>query len=194
MKYIKKYFSSILKGFLATLLMGFGIALFIDSELGSDPMTVFLDGFNRVTGVPVSVTDQVINLGILVFALLVNRSKIGVNTIICVLSLGICIQIPTSILVPFNLAQQPIIIRLLFMILGQICLTLAYAWTQTFSDGINALDCIFFKIIEKTKIKYHTIRILYDGFFITIGFLLGGIVGGWNDGFVVNKWYNGRKI
>ena len=63
------------------------------------------------------------------------------------------------------------------MILGQICLTLAYAWTQTFSDGINALDCIFFKIIEKTKIKYHTIRILYDGFFITIGFLLGGIVG-----------------
>lgn len=191
MKYVNKYCSSIIKGFLATLLMGFGIALFIASELGSDPMTVFLDGFHRVTGIPVSVTDQVINLGILFLALLVNRSRVGVNTIVCVLSLGICIQIPTSLLVPFNLAHQSMMTRFLFMMLGQICLTLAYAWTQTFEDGINSLDCIFFKIIEKTKIKYHTIRILYDGFFITVGFVMGGIVG---IGTIISLMTNGIMV
>ena len=58
---MKKLFKSIIKGVLATFLMGIGIALFIACELGSDPVTVFLDGFNRATKVPVSVIDQIIN-------------------------------------------------------------------------------------------------------------------------------------
>lgn len=31
--------------------------------------------------------------------------------------------------------------------------------------------------MEKTNIKYRTIRIIYDGCFISIGYLLGGVVG-----------------
>ena len=48
---------------------------------------------------------------------------------------------------------------------------------QSFKDGINALDCIIFKIMEITNFKYRTIRIIYDGCFISIGYLLGGVVG-----------------
>lgn len=177
MKLVKRYFNSIIKVFLATLIMGFGIALFIACELGSDPVTVFLDGFHRKTGVPVSVTDEILNLIILTFALLFNRKKAGINTIVCVLISGFCVQIPTTLIAPLNLAAKPFYTRLIWLLVGQCCLAIAYAWTQTFNDGINALDCVFFKVIEKTHVKYHTIRILYDGTFITIGFLLGGVVG-----------------
>lgn len=71
----KRYFNSIVKVFCATCIMGFGIALFIACELGSDPVTVFLDGFHRKTGIAVSVTDEVLNLIILTLALLCNRKK-----------------------------------------------------------------------------------------------------------------------
>ena len=174
---MKELFNSIIKGFLATLLMGIGIALFIACELGSDPITVFLDGFNRVTKVPVSVIDQIINLVILFLAFIMNRKKIGVNTIVSVLALGICIQIPTLLIEPLNLSTQTFYIRIIGIVIGQLCLALSFAWMQSFKDGINALDCIFFKIIEKTNIKYRTIRIIYDGCFICIGYLLGGVVG-----------------
>lgn len=33
------------------------------------------------------------------------------------------------------------------------------------------------KLLKKTNIKYRTIRIIYDGCFICIGYLLGGVVG-----------------
>ena len=171
---MKKLFKSIIKGVLATFLMGIGIALFIACELGSDPVTVFLDGFNRVTKVPVSVIDQIINLVILFLAFIMNRNKIGVNTIISVLALGICIQIPTMLINPLKLALQATSVGI---VIGQLCLALSFAWMQSFKDGINALDCIIFKIMEITNFKYRTIRIIYDGCFISIGYLLGGVVG-----------------
>lgn len=186
-----KYAKSVLKGFLATFIMGIGIALFIACELGSDPITVFLDGFNRVTGIPVSIIDQTINIIILILAIILNREKIGVNTIVCVLSLGICIQIPTMVIEVLHLASQHIIIRLIVMLIGQVCLTFSIAWMQTFADGINALDCVFFKIIERTNVKYRTIRIIYDGCFIISGFLLGGIVG---IGTIVSLLTNGIMV
>ncbi|NME43683.1 hypothetical protein HF861_02135 [Faecalicoccus pleomorphus] len=174
---MKKIFNSIIKGFLATLLMGIGIALFIACELGSDPITVFLDGFNRVTKVPVSVIDQIINLVILFLAFIMNRNKIGINTIVSVLALGICIQIPTMLINPLKLALQTTYVRIIGILIGQLCLALSFAWMQSFKDGINALDCIIFKIMEITNFKYRTIRIIYDGCFISIGYLLGGVVG-----------------
>ena len=174
---MKKLFKSIIKGVLATFLMGIGIALFIACELGSDPITVFLDGFNRVTKVPVSVIDQIINLVILFLAFIMNRNKIGVNTIVSVLALGICIQIPTMLINPIKLALQATYVRIIGIVIGQLCLALSFAWMQSFKDGINALDCIIFKIMEITNFKYRTIRIIYDGCFISIGYLLGGVVG-----------------
>ncbi len=169
---MKKLFKSIIKGVLATFLMGIGIALFIACELGSDPVTVFLDGFNRVTKVPVSVIDQIINLVILFLAFIMN-----LNTIISVLALGICIQIPTMLINPLKLALQATSVRIIGIVIGQLCLALSFAWMQSFKDGINALDCIIFKIMEITNFKYRTIRIIYDGCFISIGYLLGGVVG-----------------
>lgn len=157
--------------------MGIGIALFIACELGSDPITVFLDGFNRVTKVPVSVIDQIINLVILFLAFIMNRNKIGINTIVSVLALGICIQIPTMLINPLKLALQTTYVRIIEILIGQLCLALSFAWMQSFKDGINALDCIIFKIMEITNFKYRTIRIIYDGCFISIGYLLGGVVG-----------------
>lgn len=173
----KEMWIDIIKSFLSTLLMGIGITIFINCELGSDPISVFLDGFHRVSGMEISLIDQVLICIILIIGFIVNRKAIGINTIINALVLGVCIQIPNTIIEPMNLSEQAIWIRIIAIVLAQLLLAGSFAWLQTFKNGISSLDVIIFYIIEKTGLKYRTIRIVYDGIFIITGWLLGGVVG-----------------
>ncbi len=174
MKFLGK---EIAKSFLATLLMGSAIALFIACELGSDPITVFLDGFNRKTGVSVGITDQFLNLFLLITGYLMNKKSVGINSVVNVLVLGICIDYPASLISTFNIASQPLAIRLVCLFIAQVMFASSLAWMQTFKYGMNAMDAIIYKIMHYTNFRYLTVRILYDGTFILIGYLLGGIVG-----------------
>lgn len=170
-------FSDCLRGFSATLLMGIGISLFVTCELGSDPVTVFLDGFYRTTGVSIGTTDQVLNLLLFIMGFCLNRSSIGISSIINVLVLGICINIPSVIFTPLNISNQSILIRILVLIFAQICLGTSFAWMQTFKSGMNPMDAIFYWIMKKSHCRYMTIRVVYDGLYLVIGYLLGGIIG-----------------
>lgn len=168
---------NVIKSIASTLLMGIGINLFISCELGSDPMSVFLDGFHRLTGVDISVTDQVINMMLLLIGILCNRKLIGINTIINVLVLGICIQIPNILIEPLQLGSQSIWVRMAAMVAAQLVLATSFAWMQTFEKGISSIDVVFFYIIDKTHLDYRTIRVIYDAVFMISGCLFGGIVG-----------------
>lgn len=173
----REFWLDIVKSFLSTFLMGIGITLFISCELGSDPISVFLDGFHRISGVEISVIDQILNFTLFIIGFIINRKVIGVNTVINVLVLGVCIQIPSMIIEPMNLANQIIWVRIVAMVVAQILLATSFAWLQTFKNGISSLDAVIFYIIEKTGLKYRTIRIIYDAIFIVLGWFLGGIVG-----------------
>ena len=77
---LTSFLSKCILGFLATLLMGTAISLFLACNLGSDPITVFLDGFHKKTGVSVGVTDQFLNLILLVIGFVFNRKAIGIQS------------------------------------------------------------------------------------------------------------------
>ena len=155
---LTSFLSKCILGFLATLLMGTAISLFLACNLGSDPITVFLDGFHKKTGVSVGVTDQFLNLILLVIGFVFNRKAIGIQSVINVFVLGVCIDVPTHFIKYFNSIDCYIICTGMFWI--KFC-----------------MDAIFFRIIKKFHCKYMTIRIIYDGIYLIIGFLLGGIVG-----------------
>lgn len=173
----KDIYLNILKSIAATLLMGTAITLFVSCELGSDPMTIFLDGFHRMSDMEISLIDQILNILLLVIGLIVNRKLIGINTIINVLTLGICIEIPTYIINPMNLSSQGILMRILAMVIAQILLSTSLAWLQTFSKGISNIDAILFYIVDRFKIKYRIVRMIYDAIFLILGYCLGGILG-----------------
>lgn len=174
---LTSFLSKCILGFLATLLMETAISLFLACNLGSDPITVFLDGFHKKTGVSVGVTDQFLNLILLVIGYVVNRKAIGIQSVINVFVLGVCIDVPTHFIKYLNLEELSILIRLVVILFAQACFGLSFAWMQTFENGMNPMDAIFFRIIKNFHCKYMTIRIIYDGIYLIIGFLLGGIVG-----------------
>ena len=164
-------------GIIATLLMGVGISLFVSCQLGSDPVTVFLDGFNKTTGISIGITDQFLNLCTLVLGIILNRKLIGISSIVNVLVLGMCIDIPTAIFIPLHISEQSLLIRILVLIIAQICLGTSFAWMQTFKSGMNPIDAIFFRIINRFNCRYFTIRVIYDGLYLLIGYILGGVIG-----------------
>lgn len=166
-----------IRGFIATLLMGIGIATFVACELGSDPITVFLDGLNRTTGLSIGLINLMLNILIFVLALMLNRNKLGIATAINVIMLGLCIDVPAIFISELDLSSKNFVIRFIALLISQCIFAFSIGWMQTFQNGISSLDAVFYRIMKRTKIKYKTIRFIYDGTYLLVGFLLGGIVG-----------------
>ena len=82
--------------------------------------------------------------------------------------LGVCIDVPTHFIKYLNLEELSILIRLIVILFAQACFGLSFAWMQTFENGMNPMDAIFFRIIKKFHCKYMTIRIIYDGIYLII--------------------------
>lgn len=169
--------TEVIKCMMATILIGIGVAMFISCELGSDSLTVFLDGVNRSFHIPVSIVNQLTAIVILLLAYHFNKAALGYSTIINVLIVGICIEIGTNLVFPLHLNQQSLTVRIAMMFFAQIILALGYAWMQTFSSGMSYTDALIYGIANKLNTTYLVVRVVYDGMFIITGYLLHGIVG-----------------
>lgn len=167
----------VLKCMLATILIGIGVAMFISCELGSDSLTVFLDGMNRSFGIPVSIVNQLTALIILLLGYILNKGALGYSTIINVLVVGVCIEIGTNLIFPLHLSQQSLLVRIVMMGVAQVILAIGYAWMQTFSSGMSYTDVFIYGIVDKLHTKYLVVRVCYDLLFMIIGYLLHGVVG-----------------
>lgn len=166
-----------LKCIAATLLIGFGVAVYIDCGLGSDPLTIFLDGVNRTFGIPVSVVNQALAAILLVNALILNRKDTGLATLLNVLLIGIAIEISSEFTGFINLSENPLIIRILMVIIAQCTLALGYAWMQTMPYGMSYTDALIHGVSKLIHQKYVIIRTVFDGLFFLCGILLKGVFG-----------------
>lgn len=85
---MKKTIQTILAITTSILLTGLGVALFVHANLGSDTLTVFVDGLHRVLNCSYGTASRIYNLIVLVIALIVSRKNIGWATIVYALSVG----------------------------------------------------------------------------------------------------------
>lgn len=111
----KLYIKEIFQCFMATTFVGIGVAMFISCKLGSDSLTVFLDGMNHSFGIPVSIVNQCAAVIILLLAIILNKKAIGINTVVSAISIGFCIEVGNLIITPFHIAEQTWIARFIFI-------------------------------------------------------------------------------
>lgn len=173
----KLYIKEIFQCFMATTFVGIGVAMFISCKLGSDSLTVFLDGMNHSFGIPVSIVNQCAAVIILLLAIILNKKAIGINTVVSAISIGFCIEVGNLIITPFHIAEQTWIARFIFIFFAQVLLSIGYGWMQTFQHGMSYTDAMLYGIAERLKIKYMYIRTVFDFIFFLIGVSLGGVVG-----------------
>ena len=128
----------------ALLLLGLciahlGVTLFLQTDLGSDPFNVFVQGLFRSLLWPVWAAmthgrvHLLVSLVILLVLLVVDRSYVGVGTVLCMALGGPIIDLYTLWLSPVIHGGLPLLCRLGLLVAG--CLILRHDHRHPFPGG-----------------------------------------------------------
>lgn len=176
-KTLRKFLKTCLLLWIAIVLTGFGVALFIHANLGSDTITVFLDGLRKVMRISLGDASRIYNISALLIAIVVAYKHIGWTSIVYALSTGFLIDYFDVLLQTFQFAQQSLLMRIVVVLIGQLCIVIAFALLVRYGKGMDQLDAIAYGLHTKLAISYALIRTLLDVALIVIGFLMGGVIG-----------------
>ena len=162
----------------------FGVTLFIQAALGSDPFNVLIQGLFRgleeLTGWEFLTHGRVhmaVCLIIILILLIAARSYIKIGTIVCMIFGGPIIDLFTLLLGGVYNAESPELIRYPMLVLG--CVILAGGMTVVIQSeaGTGPNDLVAVVISDKLGRSFAVTRVTVDGLFVLTGFLLGGTVG-----------------
>jgi uncharacterized membrane protein YczE len=155
-------------------LLAFGIFLILKEPNGADPMSVFLQGVHLKTGLRVGTINQIMNLSILFLVFVLDRSSIGVASVLYAISVGFFINIL------FQLYPNPAtnsFLSFIGTIGGGVVIGIGTAVFIYADYGAGAVEGLMVYINSKFGFFMKRIRMLMDLSFAIIGFILGGVVG-----------------
>lgn len=160
-----------------------GVTLFLQSDLGSDPFNVFVQGLFR--GIPWPAfaamthgrTHLLVSLVILLVLLAVDRSYVGIGTVLCMALGGPIIDVYTLGLSPVIHGGLPLPLRLGLLVAG--CIILAFGMTIVIRSqaGTGPNDLVAVVLSDKLRKPFGPVRIGVDLTFALVGLALGGVVG-----------------
>ena len=160
-----------------------GVTLFLQTELGSDPFNVFVQGLFRALPWPAWAAmthgrvHLLVSLLILLVLLMADRSYVGVGTVLCMALGGPIIDVYTLWLAPVIHGGLPLLWRLGLLVAG--CLILAFGMTIVIRSqaGTGPNDLVGVVLSDKLKKPFGPVRVAVDCAFAGIGLALGGVLG-----------------
>lgn len=160
-----------------------GVTLFLQTNLGSDPFNVFVQGLFRAlpwpdwAGMTHGRVHLLVSLLIMVVLLVVDRSYVGIGTVLCMALGGPIIDVYTLWLSPFLNEILPLAVRVPLLAVG--CVILAFGMTIVIRSqaGTGPNDLVAVVLSDKSGKPFGPVRIGVDLTFALVGFALGGVVG-----------------
>ena len=160
-----------------------GVTLFLQTNLGSDPFNVFVQGLFRAipwpawAGMTHGRVHLLVSLLIMVVLLVVDRSYVGIGTLLCMALGGPIIDVYTLWLSPFLNETLPLAVRVPMLAVG--CVILAFGMTIVIRSqaGTGPNDLVAVVLSDKSGKPFGPVRIGVDLTFALVGFALGGVVG-----------------
>ena len=159
-----------------------GVTLFLLANLGADPFNVFVQGLHflaEIIGFNIThgTVHVYISFLIILILLLIDRKYIKAGTVICMVCGGPIIDFFMWILKRFAIESAGLSIKIPILILG--CIILAFGMTIVIRSeaGTGPNDLIAVVISEKGGFRFGLTRVITDGLFVLVGFLLGGKLG-----------------
>ena len=195
MKKVNNLIKQLILFFIGMSIIQFGVALFLKTNIGSDPFTVFIQGLafmlnktglkdfsivKLIAGnaqVTPGVATIIILAVLLVIILLVEKNRINIGTLICVVGVGPIIDLGVKVVSYLQIDSYNIIIKVLLVALGCFIIAIGFSVLSASNIGVSPNDIIPFIIQDKTKLQYRWIRMSLDALFLVLGFILGGTIG-----------------
>ena len=163
---------------LSTLISEFGIGCYYACGLGTDPISVFVDGFHGVSGLSYGTISTICNVIQAVLIFLFIRQYLGIGTLIGVLIGGPLIDVfETMVRTAFPLETTTLPVRVAILIAGLLTTGFGYALGIICKMGIGCFQFIPLFLSEKTPLDLKYTQMISDAAFFLIGYLLGGVVG-----------------
>ena len=158
-----------------------GVTLFLQTDLGSDPFNVFVQGLFRFLPWPGFMTPGrvhlLVSLVIMVGLLVVDRKFVRIGTVVCMALGGPIIDVFTVLLAPLIHSERPLPVRLASLVL--VCVILAFGMTIVICSeaGTGPNDLVAVALSDKLKKPFGPVRVAVDCAFAGIGLALGGVLG-----------------
>lgn len=163
--------------FLGLWIIQTGVAIFIGTNIGSDPFTVFTQGLANVIGITPGIGNMIITFTFLVIILIVERHYINIGTVLAMFAAGPFIDLMIRFFEPFNFSQYNLIVKMILLAVSCIIIAIGFSLLKATELGVSPNDVIPFILSDKSKKEYRVVRMCLDATFLIIGFLLGGVVG-----------------
>ena len=158
---------------LGCIIFSTGATFFIISELGADPLDVFSVGVKDTFGLMIGTTQSL--FAIVCLAIWSSLNKWKFPPITTFLTFFLC-----GYMIDFGLwltGHNSVTIPFVEMIIGTILCLQGSALILMSGFGIRAMDLVAIALSQKTEKPFWLFKGLIEVLLLTVGWLLGGIVG-----------------
>lgn len=169
----KRYFAMIF----GTVLIGFGIAVFIKSGQGADPFTLLNLGISSILGVSFTAVQWTLNIIILAIVFFIDKSKIYIATLVNMFGVAPMVQFFGAIINKIQPQSFGLIQDLGLVVIGCIILSIGAGMYIASNLGLAPYDLVGIIGSEKLGVQYKWVRIGTDTICVIIGFFLGEVLG-----------------
>lgn len=159
-----------------TVLAAFGCAAYVCANLGSDPVTVLVQGIAKQLNMDFGTAMNIFNITFFVFILIFSRKMIHIGTAIYAFLLGFFCNVFIDLLNGVMGSEAGIVLRVVILLLGVATLGLGLGIYQSAQLGAGPVDGFNQTMSGWTKIPLKYERIAFDVIMVVLGFLLGGVV------------------
>lgn len=164
---------------LSLTVMGAGIAVFKTVGFGTDPCSTFTLGVAERTGISFGTCQMFFNLLLFIPVIFQDLSRIGIGTIGNMIGVGyiadFSMRIINALLPEGGLTMTA---RVVLFSLSMVIFLIAASFYMVVDLGVAPYDALPQLVAARVKrLNFRVIRMIWDLFFLSAGFLLGSTVG-----------------
>lgn len=170
-------FKKILLFFIGLIMIQFGVAVFLELNLGSDPFTIFTQGVSGLLGLTPGEANRLLTAIIFFIILIIDRRNIHIGTFLSILCVGLILDGMIWMIEPLALGTYPIIIKVILFIGACIIIGIGVPILKCAMLGVPPNDLVYFTAVDFFSKSYGKVRMLTDLLFAIVGIVLGGVMG-----------------
>lgn len=166
--------------FVGLIIAHLGVSLFLLADLGSDPFNVMIQGLSRTLDIGLlshGNTHMAVSVLIILVLLCVDKSYIKIGALICMFCGGPIIDVFNLLLGNLITPESHIAIRIICNALGCVILACGMSVVIKSEAGTGPNDLVGVVISDKLHRKFSIVRMLVDGCFLLLGWVLGRAIG-----------------
>ncbi len=173
-------------------LIGFGIALTLHANMGTDPFSSVVDGVAQIINVKFWYTQMAMLFALLFVIYWGNKHYIGFGTILTTFYTGFVIDTVLPLLNKIDITSS-IVLQLAFVAVGVLTICFGVAVYMDTDTGLSTYDALGMVIEEKTnnKFPFKYNRVFTDLICIAIAFSIGATIG---VGTIITAFFTGPIV